>query len=108
MLLGLLILALAVLRVLWRSLPRCRRGRRRYGKVERTLEALAREGAAPAAVPHPDHRAAALTGQDDWLALHIGAHIAFYVVVGLHIALVLKHTVIQRDRHLARCLSRGR
>jgi cytochrome b561 len=26
------------------------------------------------------------------------------VVVGLHIALVLKHTIIQRDRHLARML----
>jgi cytochrome b561 len=43
-------------------------------------------------------------GDDDWLALHVGAHIAFFVVVGLHIALVLKHTIIQRDRHLARML----
>ena len=45
-----------------------------------------------------------MAGDNDWLPLHIGAHIAFFVVVGLHIALVLKHTVIQRDRHLARML----
>ena len=45
-----------------------------------------------------------MTGEDHWLSRHIGAHIAFFVVVGLHIALVLKHTVIQRDRHLARML----
>ena len=45
-----------------------------------------------------------VTGDDDWLPLHIGAHIAFFVVVGLHIALVLKHTVLQRDRHVSRML----
>jgi cytochrome b561 len=34
----------------------------------------------------------------------VAAHIAFFVVVAPHIGLVLKRTVIQRDRHLARML----
>jgi cytochrome b561 len=44
------------------------------------------------------------TGEDHYLPLHVAAHIAFFVAVGLHVALVLKHPVIQRDRHLARML----
>jgi len=44
------------------------------------------------------------TGEDDYLPFHVAAHVALFVVVGLHVALVLKHPVIQRDRHLARML----
>jgi cytochrome b561 len=44
------------------------------------------------------------TGEDDYVPLHVAAHVAFFVAVALHVGLVLKHTVIQRDRHLARML----
>jgi cytochrome b561 len=44
------------------------------------------------------------TGEDDYVPVHVAAHVAFFIVVGLHVGLVLKHTLIQRDRHLARML----
>ena len=43
-------------------------------------------------------------GSDDWVGLHIATHIAFFVVVAVHVGLVLLHTVVKRDRHLARML----
>jgi cytochrome b561 len=45
-----------------------------------------------------------VAGEDDRLPLHVAAHVAFFVVVALHVGLVLEHTVIQRDRHQARML----
>ncbi len=102
--LGLLILALAVVRVVWRfagSLPPWAPA---LSPVERTLEGWLEKGLMLLLFVIPISGLLLVAGDDDWLALHVGAHIAFFVVVGLHIALVLKHTIIQRDRHLARML----
>jgi cytochrome b561 len=41
---------------------------------------------------------------DDWLPLHIGAQLMLLVAIAAHVGLVLKHTVVHRDRHLARML----
>jgi cytochrome b561 len=103
--LGLLILGLAVARVVWRfagSLPPWAPA---LSPVERTLEGWLEKALMLLIFVIPISGLLLVArGDDDWLTLHIGAHIGFFVVVGLHIALVLKHTIIQRDRHLARML----
>ena len=39
---------------------------------------------------------------DDWLPLHLAAQIAFLVPIVVHAGLVLSHSVVRRNRHLAR------
>ncbi|MGW0903143.1 cytochrome b [Streptomyces sp. NPDC002853] len=41
---------------------------------------------------------------DDLLAVHIGAHIVFFAALALHVGLVLKHQLVDRDRLLRRML----
>jgi cytochrome b561 len=103
-LLGLLILGLGVLRMLWRATTPLPPWAPALSKIERTLESWLENVLILLLFVIPVSGLLLVTGEDDWLSLHVGAHIAFFVVVGLHIALVLKHTVIQRDRHLARML----
>ena len=43
-------------------------------------------------------------GDDDVLPLHVAAHVAFFVALALHVGLVLKHQLVDRDRLLARML----
>jgi cytochrome b561 len=103
-LLGLLILCLAVARVVWRRVGALPPWAPALSPAERTLEGWLEKGLILLLFVIPVSGLLLVTAEDDWLPLHIGAHIAFFVVVGLHIALVLKHTVIQRDRHVARML----
>ena len=102
--LGLLILGLAVVRVFWRFVGGLPPWAPALSHGERFLEGWLEKALLLLLFAIPISGLLLVTGDDDWLPLHIGAHIAFFVVVGLHIALVLKHTVIQRDRHLARML----
>jgi cytochrome b561 len=103
--LGLTILGLGVVRVGWRyagSLPPWAEA---LSHGERTLEGLLEKALLALLFLIPLSGLLLLgTGEDDYLPLHVAAHVAFFVVLGLHLALVLKHTVIQRDRHLARML----
>jgi cytochrome b561 len=103
-LLGLVILGLGVLRVLWRVTTPLPPWAPALSGPERTLESLLEKGLILLLFLIPASGLLLVSGEDDWVRLHIAAHIAFFVVVGLHVALVLKHTVIQRDRHLARML----
>lgn len=103
--LGVTILALGVVRVLWRvagSLPPWAPA---LGDAERTLEGLLEKALLALLFLIPLSGLLLIgTGEDDYLPLHVAAHVAFFVVVGLHVGLVLKRTVVQRDRHLARML----
>jgi cytochrome b561 len=104
-LLGLTILTLATLRVVWRYAGGLPPWAPALSRGERTLESWLEKALLLLLIVVPLSGLLLIgTGEDDYLPLHIAAHIAFFVVVGLHIALVLKHTVIQRDRHLARML----
>ena len=98
------ILALAVLRVVWRFAGALPPWAPALSHVERALEGWLEKALLLLLFVIPISGLLLVAADDDWLPLHIGAHIAFFVVVGLHIGLVLKHTVIQRDRHLARML----
>jgi cytochrome b561 len=41
---------------------------------------------------------------EDWLPVHVAAQITFLAAVVVHVGLVLKHTVVRRNRHLRRML----
>ena len=95
----------AVLRLLWRNTTPLPPWAEALSKVERTLESGLEKLLILLLFLLPASGLVLVaSGEDDWLPLHIGAHIAFFVVAGLHVALVLKHTVVQRDRHLSRML----
>ena len=103
-LLGLSILAIAVLRVVWRRVGGLPPWSESLTAVERFAEAWLEKGLLVLLFVIPITGLLLVAGSDDWVGLHIGAHVAFFVVVGLHIGLVLKRTVVQRDRHLSRML----
>jgi cytochrome b561 len=95
--LGLTILALGVARLLWRrydGLPawddRLTESDRRWAtRLERTLLTLL-------VVAPPTGLLLVLTGEDDWLPLHVATHVALYVAVTAHLALVLRRGLLTR------------
>jgi len=100
--LGLGIILLAVVRLLWRRttpLPpwaeHLSAGERRLeGRLEKLLLALL--------VVVPVTGLLLVAAGDDWLPVHVAAQIAFLVGIAVHVGLVLSHTVVRRNRHLAR------
>jgi cytochrome b561 len=103
--LGSVILLLAVVRLWWRwrtPLPPWAPG---LSGVERTLAHWTERGLYLVMFAIP------LTGlwliaadDDDALAPHVAAHVAFFMAIALHVGLVLKHQLIDRDRLLRRML----
>lgn len=102
--LGLLVIALAVVRMLWRRttpLPPwaehlSSRERRLEGGLEKLLLALL--------VVVPATGLLLVATSDGWLPVHVAAQVIFLVALAAHVGLVLKHTVVHRNRHLARML----
>jgi len=100
--LGLLIILLAVVRMLWRRttpLPpwaeHLSAGERRLeGRLEKVLLALL--------VVVPASGLLLVAAGDDWLPVHVAAQIALLVAIAVHVGLVLRHTVVRRNGHLAR------
>jgi cytochrome b561 len=102
--LGLLILVLAALRPVWR----------RWGGLPPWAESLsARERTVATVVERvlmvllfviPSSGLSVLLGDDDLLPLHVASHVAFFVAFAAHLALVLRHTVVRRNRLLFRML----
>jgi len=122
--LGLTILVLATVRLAWRLSGRLPDWADALGDGERRLEAIVEKalylllfaipitglGLVFASGEDWDVGSAELSApweivdDDVWLAAHIAAHVAFFVVVALHVGLVLKHTVVRRDGLLTRML----
>ena len=102
--LGLFVIVLAVVRMLWRRttpLPPWAehlsgRERRLEGRLEQLLLALL--------VVVPATGLLLVATGDDWLPVHVTAQVAFLLAIAAHVGLVLKHTVVRRNRHLARML----
>jgi cytochrome b561 len=100
--LGLGIILLAGVRLLWRRttpLPpwaeHLSPGERRLeGRLEKLLLALL--------VVVPVTGLLLVAAGDDWLPVHVAAQIAFLVGIAVRVGLVLSHTVVRRNRHLAR------
>jgi cytochrome b561 len=103
--LGVTVLVLALLRVGWRRVGGLPPWADALSPAERTLEAWLEKVLLASLFLMPiSGLALVLSGEDDWLPLHVAAHVVFFVAVGLHVGLVLWHTVVRRDRHLARML----
>jgi cytochrome b561 len=102
--LGLLVLGLAALRLVWRRttpLPpwasHLSAGERRVeGRLEKLLLALL--------FVVPATGLLLVAAGNDWLPAHIAAQIVFLVAIAAHVGLVLRHTVVHRNRHLDRML----
>lgn len=106
---GLSLLALAVVRVVWRRVggllpwsPALSPAARRFaGWTEKALLL------ALFAVPITG-LALVLTQDDGLVAVHIAAQVLLGLAVVAHVALVLRHTVVRRDRLLSRMLPSSR
>jgi cytochrome b561 len=102
--LGLFVLVLAAVRLVWRRttpLPpwaeHLSAGERRLeGRLEKLLLALL--------FVVPATGLLLVAAGDDWLQVHVAAQIVFLVAIAAHVGLVLRHTVVRRNRHLARML----
>lgn len=103
-LLGLSILALGLLRVVWRRLtplppwaPYLRPG-------ERRLEAALEKVLLTLLFVVPASGLLLIAVGVDWLPLHISAQVVLLAVIAVHVGLVLSHTVVRRDGELWRML----
>ena len=103
-LLGVTILTLAVVRLWWRRRTALPAWASALSTAERTLAHWTERALYVLLFAIP------LTGlwlvlvSDDAVALHVAAHIAFFVVFAAHLGLVLKHQLIDRDQLLGRML----
>ncbi|SDK19645.1 cytochrome b [Streptomyces indicus] len=103
--LGVAILVLAALRLLWRvstPLPPWAPTLRSYERVlatwtERALHLLS------FAIPATGLWLV-LAGDDDAVGPHVAAHAAFFLALAVHLGLVLKHQLVDRDRLVKRML----
>ncbi|MHA6782054.1 cytochrome b [Pseudonocardia saturnea] len=102
-LLGLSIIAVALLRVLWRARSGLPPWSPALGVRERRLEAFLEKVLLGLLFVVPGSGLVLVAGIGP-VGLHVAAHIAFFVTLGLHVGLVLWHTVVRRDRHLSRML----
>lgn len=101
--LGLGVLALGLVRLLWRAttpLPPWAPG---LSGAERRLEAGLEKALLALLLVVP--LSGVLVARDDGLlALHVTAQVVLLAAATVHVALVLGHTVVRRDRHLQRML----
>lgn len=93
--LGVAILVLASARVLWRAYTPLPPWSEKYGKVGRTLQHWLEKAMLLLLFAMPISGFLLYRG-DAALALHVASHLAFYVVVGAHIALQLFHRQVNR------------
>lgn len=103
-LLGLGLLLLGVVRIVRRRVTALPPWAEHLGPGERRLEGLLEKAMLALLLVVPaSGLLLALTGES-LLAVHVGTQLVLAAVVALHVGLVLKHTVVQRHRHLQRML----
>jgi cytochrome b561 len=102
--LGLVIIALALVRLLWRRTTPLPPWAGHLSHGERRLEAVLEKALLTLLLVVPTTGIMLVVGGDGLLPVHVAAQIALLAVIALHVGLVLKHTVIRRNRHLSRML----
>jgi cytochrome b561 len=100
--LGLLIILLAVVRLLWRRTTPLPPWAEHLSAAERRLEGRLEKLLLALLLVVPATGLLLVAAGDDWLPVHVAAQIAFLVALAVHVGLVLSHTVLRRNRHLAR------
>ena len=102
--LGLLVIGLAVARILWRRATPLPPWAEHLSGAERRLEGGLEKALLTVLIVTPASGLLLVAAGDDWLPLHVTAQVALLTAVAVHVGLVLKHTVVRRNRHLARML----
>ena len=103
-LVGLGVLLLGLARLLWRRVTPLPPWAEHLSAGERTFEAWLEKAMLGLLIVVPSTGLLLAVGSLDLLPLHVAAQVALVVTVVLHVGLVLKHTVVRRNRHLARML----
>jgi cytochrome b561 len=103
-LLGVSIVMLGVLRLLWRRVTPLPAWAPHLSAGERRLEAALEKALLSLLFVVPATGLVLLAFGDDWLGLHITAQVVLVAVIAVHVGLVLKHSVVRRNRHLSRML----
>jgi cytochrome b561 len=101
-LLGLVILVLAASRVLWRRNAGLPPWAESLTAGERTWAHWTEKSLLTLLFVIPLSGLLLVLVSDDLLPLHVAAHIGFFVTIAAHLGLVLKRTVVHRDRLLHR------
>lgn len=103
-LLGLTLVALGLARVLWRATTPLPPWAPHLSAGERTVESVAEKLLLTSLFLVPFSGLLLVWVSVDWLWLHITAQLVFLVIIGVHVALVLRHTVFHRNGELRRML----
>jgi len=102
--LGITVLALGVARLAWRRATPLPPWAEHLNAGERRLESWLEKVLLALLLLVPASGLLLALAGGAWLPLHISAQIALLATVALHVGLVLKHTVVRRNRHLSRML----
>jgi cytochrome b561 len=102
--LGLFVLVLAVVRLVWRRTTPLPPWAEHLSAGERRLEGLLEKLLLALLFVVPATGLLLVAAGDDWLPVHVAAQIVFLVAIAAHVGLVLRHTVVRRNRHLTRML----
>jgi cytochrome b561 len=101
---GVSLILLALTRVVWRRLGGLPPWADHLGAGERRLEAALEKMLLIMLFVVPTTGLILISGGEQWLVLHVSAQVVLLVVIAAHVGLVLKHTLVRRNRHLARML----
>jgi cytochrome b561 len=102
--LGLLILLLATARVVWRRASGLPAWAETLSPGERRVATATERTLLTALFLIPLTGLTLVLGDDDLVPLHVAAHVVFYAALALHVGLIMKHHLVDRDRLLARML----
>jgi cytochrome b561 len=102
--LGLTLIVLAGVRLVWRRTTPLPPWAEYLGAGERRLEAVLEQAMLALLVLVPASGLLLVAAGTGWVAVHVTAQFALLAAIALHVGLVLKHTVVHRDRQLARML----
>jgi cytochrome b561 len=102
--LGLFLVGLALARMLWRRTTPLPPWAEHLSSAERRFEARLEKLLLALLIVVPSTGLLLVAAGDDWLPVHVAAQVGFLVAIAAHVALVLRHTVVRRNRHLARML----
>ncbi len=103
-LLGLLVIALGLVRFVWRARTPLPPWAEALTATERALESRLEKVLLALLFVVPATGLWLVLGDGGWLSVHVAAHVAFFVTLALHVGLVLRRTVVHRDRLLQRML----
>lgn len=102
--LGLAVAGLGLARLVWRRTTPLPPWAEHLSAGERVLESRLEKALLTLLLVVPGTGLTLVVLGDDLVALHVAAQMALLGTIGLHVGLVLKHTVVRRNRHLSRML----